>query len=65
MNDHEIKARALILSFQLLVKDFEIAKQCALILANEMIEQQQQQADTMNWSCVCYWEEVKQSIMEV
>lgn len=64
MKDHEIKARALILSFQLLVKDFEIAKQCALILANEMIEQQEQ-ADTINCSFVCYWEEVKQSIMEV
>jgi hypothetical protein len=37
-------------------------KQCALIAIDEMIEQQKEQSDNMHWSCVNYWEEVKQEI---
>jgi hypothetical protein len=39
-----------------------IAKQCALVAVDEMIEQQKEQSDNMHWSCVNYWEEVKQEI---
>jgi len=37
MTEESIKARALVLSFQMIVKDFELAKQCALLLVNEKI----------------------------
>ena len=47
---------------ELLYSDKEIAKQCALIAVDEMIEQQQIQAENMIWSCVEYWQEVKQEI---
>ena len=38
------------------------AKQCALIAVDEMIKQQKFQAENMIWSCVEYWEEIKQEI---
>jgi hypothetical protein len=41
------------------------AKQCALIAVDEMIKQQQIQFDEMVWSCVGYWQEVKQELEKI
>jgi hypothetical protein len=38
------------------------AKECASIAVDEMIKQQQVQFENMVWSCVEYWQEVKQEI---
>jgi hypothetical protein len=35
---------------------------CALIAVDEMIKQQQVQFENMVWSCVEYWQEVKQEL---
>jgi hypothetical protein len=43
----------------------ESAKQCALIAVDEMIKQQQIQFDEMVWSCVGYWKDVKQEIINL
>lgn len=37
MEEHQIKARALAMSFLLIVKDFELAKQCAIVAVKEII----------------------------
>jgi len=37
MEEHQIKARALAMSFLLIVKDFELAKQCAIVSVKEII----------------------------
>ena len=39
-----------------------LAQECALITVDEMIKQQKYQAEHMIWSCVEYFEEVKQEI---
>lgn len=44
------------------IEIIEAVKQCALIAVDEMIEQQQIQAENMVWSCVEYWKQVKQEI---
>jgi len=40
----------------------DIAKKCAIIAVNEMIKQQKLQAENMIWSCVEYYQKVKQEI---
>jgi hypothetical protein len=42
-----------------------IAKQCALISVDEMIKQQKIQAENMIWSCVEYWQQVKDEILNL
>lgn len=64
MKEHEIKARALVLSFQLLVKDFEMAKQCALISVSEVIAtcpQKENEIFAVSKG-MKYWESVNKSI---
>jgi tRNA-dihydrouridine synthase len=59
------KTKELIERFKIINYDLDdIAnhKECALIAVDEMIKQQKYQSENMIWSCVDYWQEVKQEI---
>lgn len=42
--------------------EIEYTKKACFITLDEMINQQKEQAEHMHWSCVTYWEEVKEEI---
>jgi len=63
MTEAQIKATALSMSFLLIVKDFELAKQCALICVEEVMNLDTIKAPVNETSDhVKYWHEVKKEI---
>ncbi len=67
MKNEELEARALVMSFHLIVKDFELAKKCALLSVEKTLSLM---IDTFKWDKnhngnISYWEAVKQEIQKL
>jgi len=74
MKDYEIKARALVLSFNLIIGDFEKSKQCALGCVKEVIEaypleptlwKHHETVSDINDESVSWWKKVESAIEKI